>query len=190
MLEGFFVTFLTVLVAETGGPSQLFAAAQAHRHDRNAMMITAIGGAAAANCLMSAYGGFMVGQWISEDAVVMFGALALILAGGSMLLWQRPVQLLSGWRTPAAVTVFAGLFILQLGDSGQFLIAASAARTQVPLLTAAGGYCAIMATLVAAVLLRGQLARLLPLGWLRAAGGSVLLLVGMVQGLGALRLLG
>ncbi|NJM50744.1 MAG: TMEM165/GDT1 family protein [Sphingomonadales bacterium] len=177
-------TFFAVLVAEMGDRSQILAAALAIRFGDDRRILAGLMLATLLNCAISAAAGSVIDQWISEEPVRLFIALAYIFAGTGMLMWRRPVDILSGWKTGAVTTSFLGLFILQLGDKSQFLIAAQAAATPFWGFTFAGGVIGIMAACVPAILLREKLAQIAPIKRIRRMGGALLLLWGLYLALG------
>ncbi len=173
-----------------GDRTQILCAVLALRFGREKPIIYGLIAATLLNSCISAYGGAYLGMLISEDAERLFYALSFALAGASMLWWRRGIDTLSSWKTSALLTSFLGLFILQLGDKGQFIIAATAARTQAPELTALGGALGIIMTCVAAIILRERLAVLIPIKIVRVVGGVIFLLVGLVAGMQAFGLFG
>ncbi len=96
-----------------------------------------------------------------------------------MLLWRRNVDPLLSWKTPAFLTAFLGLFILEFGDKSQFIIAAQSARTPFWGMTLVGGFLGIMAATVPAVILRDKLAKIVPLRPIRWLSGGLLLIWGL-----------
>ncbi len=141
--------------------------------------------ATAINCVISALGGSVVNQWISEDPLRLFYGLSLIFAAVGMLAWRRPVDLLENWKLGAFWTSFIGLFILQFGDKGQFILAATAARTDMWAFAAAGGWIGIMIACVPALILQEKLAQIVPVGLIRKTGGWLFLVIGIFMALGA-----
>lgn len=188
MLDAFYTTLIAVLLAEMGGRSQILCAALALRFDRDGPIIAGAMLAALANIALSAWAGSFVPTWVSEDAVALFHALSLLAAGIGMLAWQGKVDPLDRWRTGAFLTAFSGIFILQLGDKGQFIVAGQAARYEEAVWVALGGICAVAIAWMPAILLRAQLAEILPLAWIRRAGGVILLVFGLYLTIGAYRL--
>jgi Ca2+/H+ antiporter, TMEM165/GDT1 family len=180
-VDNLLFTLFTLLIAEIGDRPQIFAAALALRfgHDRPVLLALAL--ATAINCVLSAALGSTIDQYVSEDPVRLFNGLAYFLAGLGMLMWRRRVDLLDRWKTGPFLTAFLGLFILQFGDKGQFIIAANAAMTPYWGFTAIGGWLGIMAAIVPAILLKERLAARLPLNAIRRAGGVLLLLWGLIQ---------
>jgi len=172
-------TLLSVFLAEMGDRTQILAAVLALRYHRNGAIIAGLACATLLNCIISAVGGSVIDSWISEQPVTLFAGLAYIFAGAGMLLWRRNVNPLSGWKTPAFPTAFAGLFILEFGDKSQFLIAAQSARTPFWGMTLIGGFIGIMAATVPAVILRERLAKILPLKPIRWISGALLLAWGL-----------
>lgn len=172
-------TLLSVFLAEMGDRTQILAAALALRYHRNGAIIAGLACATLLNCIISAVGGSVIDSWISEQPVKLFSGLAYIFAGAGMLLWRRNVNPLSGWKTPAFLTAFLGLFLLELGDKSQFIIAAQSARTPFWGMTLVGGFIGIMAAAVPAVILRERLAKIVPLKPIRWISGALLLAWGL-----------
>lgn len=188
-MDSLLATLFSVLIAEIGDRPQILAAALALRFGNDRVVIAALALATAINCVISAAAGSVIDQWISEDPVRLFNGLAYFLAGLGMLMWRRRVELLDGWKVGPFLTAFLGLFILQFGDKGQFVIAANAAMTPHWGFTALGGWIGIMAAIIPAIVLKEKLAVRLPIPAIRRAGGVILLLWGLVQALRAWRIL-
>lgn len=173
-------TLISVFLAEMGDRTQILAAALALRYHRNGAIIAGLACATLLNCIISAVGGSVIDSWISEQPVRLFAGLAYIFAGAGMLLWRRNVDPLSAWKTPAFLTAFFGLFILEFGDKSQFIIAAQSARTPLWGMTLIGGFIGIMAATVPAVILRDRLAKVVPLKPIRWISGALLLAWGLL----------
>ena len=188
-MDSLLATLFSVLIAEIGDRPQILAAALAMRFGNDRIVIIALALATALNCAISAVAGSAIDQYVSEDPVRLFTGRAYVLAGLGMLMWRRPVELLDGWKIGKFLTAFLGLFILQFGDKGQFIIAANAAMTPYWGFTALGGWIGIMAAVVPAIVLKEQLAARLPIPTIRKAGGMLLLLWGLIQALRAWRIL-
>jgi Ca2+/H+ antiporter, TMEM165/GDT1 family len=188
-MDSLLATLFSVLIAEIGDRPQILAAALALRFGNDRVVIAALALATAINCVISAAAGSVIDQWISEDPVRLFNGLAYFLAGLGMLMWRRRVELLDGWKVGPFLTAFLGLFILQFGDKGQFVIAANAAMTPHWGFTALGGWIGIMAAIIPAIVLKEKLAARLPIPAIRKAGGVLLILWGLVQALRAWRIL-
>jgi putative Ca2+/H+ antiporter (TMEM165/GDT1 family) len=182
-------TLFSVLVAEIGDRPQILAAALALRFGNDRTVIAALALAAGLNCTLSAAAGSVIDEWISEDPLRLFNGLAYFLAGLGMLMWRRRVELLQEWKIGPFLTAFFGLFILQFGDKGQFIIAANAAMTPHWGFAALGGWMGIMSGIVPAIVLKERLASRLPIPTLRIAGGVMMLLWGVVQAVRAWRIL-
>ncbi len=184
-MDAFLTSLFALALAEFGDRPQILCAALAMRYGRVAPVISGLALATFCNCVISAVAGSAVHQWISEEPLQLFYALSLIFAGAGMLAWRRPVDLLENWSLGPFWTSFLGLFILQLGDKGQFILAATAARTDMWSFAAAGGWVGVMIACVPAILLRQQLADHVPIQAVRYAGGAAFLLVGSILALGA-----
>ncbi|MBL0923143.1 MAG: TMEM165/GDT1 family protein [Sphingomonadaceae bacterium] len=174
-MDALLSTLLSVFLAEMGDRTQILAAALALRYHKNGAVLAGLSCATLLNCTISAAGGSVIDGWISERPVKLFAGMAYIFAGLGMLMWRRKVDPLSNWKTPAFLTAFLGLFILEFGDKSQFLIAAQAARTPLWGMALAGGFLGIMAATIPAVILRERLAHIVPLKPIRWVSGALLL---------------
>lgn len=184
-MDALLSTFLSVFLAEMGDRTQILAAALALRYQKNGAVLAGLALATLLNCTISAVGGSVIDQWISEAPLKLFAGLAYIFAGAGMLMWRRRVDPLTGWKTPAFLTAFLGLFILELGDKSQFIIAAQAARHEYWAMALIGGFVGIMAATIPAVILRERLAQLVPLKPIRWISGALLLGWGLMLALQA-----
>ena len=187
-MDALLSTFLSVFLAEMGDRTQILAAALALRYHRNGAALAGLVCATLLNCGISAAGGSVIDGWISEAPLKLFAGMAYIFAGAGMLMWRRVVDPLSGWKTPAFLTAFLGLFILEFGDKSQFIIVAQAARTDFWGMAALGGFLGIMAATIPAVILRERLAKVVPLKPIRWVSGALLLGWGVILALQAFAL--
>ena len=184
-MDALLTTFLSVLLAEMGDRTQILAAALALRYQKNNAVLAGLALATLLNCALSAIGGSVIDEWISEAPLKLFAGMAYIFAGAGMLMWRRRVDPLSGWKTGAFWTSFLGLVILGFGDKSQFIIAANAARSEYWGFVLAGGFAAIMTACIPAIILRERLAQLVPLKPIRWIGGALLLIWGVILALQA-----
>ncbi len=184
-MDALLSTFLSVFLSEMGDRTQILAAALALRYHKNGAVLAGLTAATLLNCTISAGGGSVIDSWISEAPLKLFAGMAYIFAGAGMLMWRRKVDPLTGWKTPAFLTAFLGLFILEFGDKSQFIIAAQSARTEFWPMAAAGGFVGIMAATVPAVILRERLAAIVPLKPIRWVSGALLLGWGILLALQA-----
>ena len=189
-MDAFLTSLFICLWAEMGDRTQILCAVMAIRFGREKPVILGLIAATVLNSLLSAYVGAAVGRYISEEPARLFYALSLLFAGAGMIWWRRRVDTLDDWTPGAFWTSFLGLFILQLGDKGQFIIAATSARTQAPEFAAAGGALGTIMACIAAVLLREKMAKLIPVKAIRIAGGIVFLLAGLAVAMSAWGLIG
>jgi len=188
-MDGFLLSMIVLFLVETGGRTQLLAAALAQRFGNERDIILALCGATICNSIISAAAGSIVDGWISEDALRLFTALAYIFAGAGMLSWQRKIDLLEKWKLSPLWTAFFGILILQFGDKGQFLIAANAANWDAWGLIMVGSIAGILAATIPVVIWREKLARHLPIQAIRITVGAVMLLVGVYLALMAFRII-
>ncbi len=188
-MDSFIATLLSLILTETGDRTQLLAAALALRFGRNMPVITGVALASLTNCLLSAYAGSFIKDWISQDPLLLFNGLAYFLAGIAMIGWRRKLDLLESWKIGPLLTAFFGVLILQFGDKGQFIIGANAARADHWLFPAIGGWLGGLLAVIPAILLKERLAQLLPIAKIRIAGGVLLCLLGLFYALRAWRLI-
>lgn len=184
-MDAFLTSLFALFLAEIGDRPQILCAALAIRYGRVAPIIWGLGLATSLNCLISSLGGSAVNGWISEEPLQLFYALSLLFAGVGMVAWRRPVDLLDKWTLGPFWTSFLGLFILQFGDKGQFILAATAARTDAWAFAATGGWIGVMLACVPALILHEKLAELLPITVIRNTGGVLFLMIGTVLALSA-----
>lgn len=187
-MEAFLTTLLLTAIVQTGDRSQLLCAALGQRFDRPVPLVLAVFLASGMMAALGALGGQIVGDWISVDALRLFYALALLFAGLGMLAWRRPVDVLQGWRTGPFLTGWLGLAIVQFGDKGQFIIAATAARSHDWVWPLLGGWAGTLLGLVPAIIWQGELATL-PLRAVRIGAGALIALIGIGLALGAFGLI-
>ena len=187
-MDALLTGMLAVLLAETGGRTQLLAALCAIRFDREGRVIAGLLLAILANVAMSAWFGSFIHAAISEDALMFFYALACLFAGVMMLAPHRRVEE-PEQGLGAFFGSFRALFFSMLGDKSQFLIGATAARTDMPIWAGIGGFLGLSMACIPAVVFRNQLARAVPLVWVRRAGGAVFTMLGLVLSLAALGLI-
>lgn len=187
-MDAFLTSLLLTALVQTGDRSQLLCAALSVRFDRTGQLILAVILASGISAGIGAFGGVVLGDWISQDALRLFYALSLLFAGAGMLAWRRPVDVLDGWKIGPLLTTLLGLMILQFGDKGQFIVAATAARSHDLLWPLLGGWAGGALGLLPAVIWRGDLAHW-PLRPIRIGGGIVLSALGIGLALAAFGLI-
>ena len=187
-MDALLTGMLAVLLAETGGRTQLLAALCAIRFDREGRVIAGLLCAILLNVAISAWLGSFIHAAISEDALMFFYALACLFAGLMMLAPHRRVEE-PEQGLGAFFGTFVALFLSMLGDKSQFLIGATAARTDMPLWAGIGGFLGLAVACIPAVIFRNQLARALPLVWVRRVGGGLFTVLGVILSLAALGLI-
>lgn len=82
-----------------------------------------------------------------------------------------------------------GLFILAFGDGIQFIVAALALRSAVPMLAAVGATIGSLVVIVPAAMMGEAAWRRWPLARLRTGIGLIFVLLGVILGLSAARLI-
>jgi len=187
-MESLLTTFVAAFLAEWGDKTQLLVIALAGRFQRPAAVLAAVALAASANSALAAFGGALIHDYITLRAISLFLALALIFAGVAGLIRDKTPDMGSTWRTGAFLTTFGCFILLEFGDKTQFLTVALSAQYYAPVLAAAGAAVGITIANAPAALLGPELAKALPLRWIRLAVGILFLLVGLIVAVNALRL--
>lgn len=180
----FLITLLLTALTQMGDRTQILAAGLSIRFANRALVITGCALTTAINCLLAAYAGTLIRGWIDGDALVLFYAMAATFAGIAMLAWRRPVDMLQDWPFGPFLSVFFGLFIVQFGDKGQFLISAMVANDSHYLFAMIGGWFGVMFALVPAIILQERLAAMLPIKTIRNIGGFGFVFAGIYYALG------
>lgn len=140
---------------------------------------------AALACAVAAWGGQWVAASVRGPGMLLLLAVAIIFAGGGLLWPAKPVTQGTSPLPLRAIRLTAAAW----SDAAPFVVFAAAAWAREPPLAGLGGTVGM----VASALLGRELAQAaaLPpfLGWVRAGIGVLLLIVGTVVALGAMRLL-
>jgi Ca2+/H+ antiporter, TMEM165/GDT1 family len=188
------VAFLTSMILcfliELGGRGQHLSAILADRFRARGRVILAFAAATLLNAAISSAAGVLVHDMIADRPLQLFQALAILFAAAAMLIPARRLDRLDHWRIGTFTTCFLGVFILQFGDSSQFLIMATSAREGAPIFAALGGAVGVGASIAMGMLLGEDAWARLPLRWVRLGLGMALLLWAIIQGLGAMQLIG
>ncbi|MAF61336.1 MULTISPECIES: TMEM165/GDT1 family protein [Pseudomonadota] len=187
-MEAFLTSLLLTAIVQTGDRAQLLCAALGQRFARPVPLTIGVALACGLMALIGALGGVVVGTWISLDALRLFYALSLLFAGLGMLAPRRPVDTLPGWRTGPLLTGLLGLFILQFGDKGQFIVAATAARSHDWVWPLIGGWAGTVLGLMPAIIWQERLAAW-PIRPARIAAGLIITAIGLALALGAFGLM-
>lgn len=178
-MAGFLYAFVAVLVAGFGARDQVLLARLTAAQGARA---TVLGAALIAAAGTSAFAGWAAQALLPQmpaAARVLFAGIALVLAGGEMVL-------LSPGRAPAEPTrsVFAALVVLtaqQVTDAARFLILVIGVATAAPVPATLGGAAASMAGLVLAWLApQVAPARAVRIG--RRIAGAALMALGLALG--------
>jgi putative Ca2+/H+ antiporter (TMEM165/GDT1 family) len=180
--------FIAALLAEIGDKTQLLALLLAAHFGRKGAVLAGIAIAAMANALLSSFAGALLADMINFRAITLLLALALLFAGVGALLPQRAPRLITpAWlgAFPASAFAFA---VVEFGDKTQFLTTTLAARSQNPLLTAAGAALGVILASAGALILGNDFKKPRP-GTLRRAVAILFLLLASWAALHALRIL-
>jgi putative Ca2+/H+ antiporter (TMEM165/GDT1 family) len=175
--------------AQCGDRTAWLAAILADRYRRPGLIILAAAIALFAASGIAAAGGAMLAPLLTPNARLLMLGLALILQGAGAMLKVTAPDPLRTWNIGPIATTTLGLFILAFGDGLQFIILTLAARTAVPALAAIGATIGSLAVIIPAVLLGAAAWQRLPLAQIRRVAGGIFLVIGIIIGLNALRLI-
>jgi putative Ca2+/H+ antiporter (TMEM165/GDT1 family) len=187
-LDALLSSFVAAALGEWGDKTQLLVIALAVRYRRPLPILAGILVASLANSLIAAFGGALVHALITPRAASLMIALALVFAGVAGLIRPKAYESDGTSRAGPFLVAVASFFVLEFGDKTQFLTFAIAAQFNAFALAAAGATAGILASSVPAALLGDRLARAAPLKAIRIGLGILFLLVGLVVGVNALRL--
>ena len=187
-MDALLSSFVAAALGEWGDKTQLLVIALAIRYRRPLPILAGIFAAALANSLIAAFGGVLVHSMITLRAISLLVALALVFAGVAGLIRSKPYESAGTSRAGPFLVAAASFFVLEFGDKTQFLTFALAAQFNALALAAAGATVGVMASNVPAALLGDRLAKLAPLKAIRIGLGAFFLLIGLVVGVNALRL--
>ena len=187
-MDALLTSFVAAALGEWGDKTQLLVIALAVRYRRPLPILAGILVAALANSLIAAFGGVLIHSMITLRAISLLVALALVFAGVAGLIRPRPYESAATSRAGPFLVAAASFFVLEFGDKTQFLTFALAAQFNALALAAAGATAGVMASNLPAALLGDRLARAAPLKGIRIGLGALFLLVGLVVGVNALRL--
>ncbi|WP_404372427.1 TMEM165/GDT1 family protein [Sphingomonas sp. MMS24-J45] len=133
-------------------------------------------------------GGMLVAPALSPNARDLLLAVALF-SGGVTAFWPIKRHKPRDWRGGAFLVTLMTMVMLGFGDRMQFITAALATRSETPALAAVGATIGALAVIVPAIMLGDAKLRRVPTGAVRLIAAGLLTVAGVVQGLGALRLI-
>lgn len=187
-MEALLPAFIAAALGEWGDKTQLLLVALSARYGRPAPLLAGVALAALAGSLIAAFGGILIHGTVTLRALSLLVALSLLFAGVAAFIGRKTPAYAATLGGPAMAAAAFGFFLAEFGDRTQFITFALAARYDSLLLAATGATLGIVAASVPAAILGPELARALPVRAIRYGGGASFLVVGVVVGLSALRL--
>jgi putative Ca2+/H+ antiporter (TMEM165/GDT1 family) len=177
---------IAALLAGVGDKPALFAARMRDRY-RAAPILSGFLLAQVIACAIAVGGALLVAPLLTPNAKALLLALALITGGAGGVLRRIAVAPDRSARGPAMA--FGEMVVLALTDRASFITFALAVRGAEPALAGVGATIGAVALAGVAVTLGSAGWRALPLRWLSLTGGAMLVVVGVIAGLGGLRLI-
>jgi putative Ca2+/H+ antiporter (TMEM165/GDT1 family) len=188
-MDALMAALVAAALAQVGDRTAWLAAILSDRYRKPRLVILAAALALLLAGSLAVAGGITVAPLLTPNARQLMLALALILQGGGALLPVKAPDPLRGWRTGAIATTMLGLFILAFGDGIQLIVAALALRSAVPMLAAVGATIGSLVVIVPAAMMGEATWRRGPLARLRTGIGLIFVVLGVILGLSAARLI-
>jgi putative Ca2+/H+ antiporter (TMEM165/GDT1 family) len=180
---------VAALLAQASDRPAWMAARIADQFSRRGAVIVGVALALGISNALGAAGGALIAPMMTPNARALLLGLALLSAGASACWPPKPLPQSGGATLGASATAFILLLATSLGDRTQFLTAAIAVRSDLPVYSAIGATLGGLAIHIPAILAGSKGKRRLPLHAIRIAIALVLLLAGSVAVLSAMRLI-
>lgn len=180
MLEAFFVSTVTVAIAEMGDKTQLLAIILAARFRQPMAVIAGIFAATILNHALAASLGALIAHWLTADQL----RWALAIGFFATAIWalipdkedEGPAA--TGKWGAFLATTFA-FFVVEMGDKTQIATVALAAKFSAPVVVTLGTTVGMMLANVPAVIFADKLLRVLPLKLLRFVAAAIFAALGV-----------
>lgn len=186
-MEALLPAFISVLLAECDGKVQRNTDALALHFHRVRPILLALIASTLISLVLAGIGGAIVAPLITYQARTLLLGLALLIAGGSMVLGGKPIANPNGIRAfPVSLWRYG---VAQFGDNSQFIVFAFAARSDQPLLACIGGLSAILVAAAPPLMLPGAWRTAVPVTLVRRMAAGILVVAGLWSALSALRLI-
>ena len=179
-LTGFLYALLTVFAASFGARDQLLVRHLATAQARRPLVLVVALVAAGGTCALAAWVGGRMLAGLPSPARGLFAAIALVMAGGEMLVLRA--RGLPDEPTRSLFATWLVLTALQSTDAARFLVLALAVGSAAPVSAGLGGAVGSMAALAAAWS-APELSGSPGMMRARRVAGGVLLLLGLVIGI-------
>lgn len=187
-MDALLPVFVAILLAETGGRVQVAAHVLQLRYGQAAPILSALTLSSLASLGVAGIGGAVIATMIGFDARTLMAGLALLFAGGPMMVSPKPVPEGEGHAGPFR-TSLARFLPLQFGDASQFIAFAFAARSGHAPLAIGAGLAAVLAAAFIPMVVGKDWPGSVPLSALRRGAGALLILAAFWMIVVALRLI-
>ncbi len=180
---------VAALLAQASDRQPWLAARLAQQFNNSTAIILATALALAISNALGAVAGMLMAPILTPNARALLLCFALVSAGTSCFGHAKPLPQAGGATLGAFLTGLITLLAASLGDRTQFLTAAIAARSELPVFAAFGATIGALVVHAAAILSDADAPRRLPMRAIRIVIGLALVLAGIIAGLSALRLI-
>ena len=180
---------VAALLAQASDRQPWLAARLAQQFHNNTATILATALALAISNAVGAIAGMLMAPILTPNARALLLCFALVSAGASCFGRAKPLPQPGGATLGAFLTGLITLLAASLGDRTQFLTAAIAARSELPVFAVIGATIGALVIHVAAILSGTQAPRATSMRVIRIVIGLVLVIAGGISGLSALRLI-
>lgn len=181
--------FVGALLCQVSDRTAWLAALLGDRFQNTGQLVVAATVALSVSNVIGAAAGQIIAPMMTPNARALFIALALVSAGGAALFRSRRPGDMARSRIGALATALISLLAISIGDRTQFLTAALATRSTLPVFAAIGATLGSLVVVIPAMLAGEAQYRSLPHRPLRIGSGLILIFTGVIFGLGALRLI-
>jgi Ca2+/H+ antiporter, TMEM165/GDT1 family len=180
MLEAFFVSAVTVAIAEMGDKTQLLAIILAARFRQPMAVIGGIFAATILNHALAASVGALIAQWLTADQLHWALAIGFFATAIWALIPDKEDEgpAASGKWGAFMATTFA-FFVVEMGDKTQIATVALAAKFAAPIAVTLGTTVGMLIANVPAVIFADKLLRVLPLKLLRFVAAGIFAALGV-----------
>jgi Ca2+/H+ antiporter, TMEM165/GDT1 family len=177
-MNALWISALTVAIAEIGDKTQLLAVVLAARYGKPLAIIAGILVATLLNHAMAAWFGATIAGWLTGHWFQIALGVSFIAMAAWALVPDKDDDAAAHARGGVFMTTLVAFFLVEIGDKTQIATSLLAARFDAIVLVTIGTTLGMMAANVPAVLLGGQMLKVVRLDLIRAIAAGIFALVG------------
>jgi putative Ca2+/H+ antiporter (TMEM165/GDT1 family) len=185
-MDALVTAFVATFLAAWGDKTQRAVASLAGRSGRPASVLAGLALAAVASSAVAGIAGAMIAHTVTITATSLLAAVALLFAGvAGLIRRETPAGEPGRWPLLSAAAL---CLVAEIGERGQLLTFALAARFDSAPLAAAGGAAGLVAACLPAALLGDSFERAAPVRAIRYGAAALFLIAGFIVAVRALGL--